>query len=73
MFSRVAFRLSKPAVSRAVGLPARVALQTRLMSQHAVDGSMGRKMPVHIQRATAPVANLEATFTIRVRLVPEVF
>lgn len=67
MFASTATRLFKPAAAGAAGLRSRMAVQSRLVSQKAMGGSKGRTMPVHRSRATAPVKNLDATFTIRVR------
>ena len=66
MISRVAASLAKPSGFQA---SARVAAHARSMSQKATGGSRGRAMPVLPSRATAPVSNLNATFTIRVCLV----
>lgn len=66
MFSRLATQFSKPAVKSAAGLSTGFRAQTRFLSKQAT-GSKGRKMPFNQTRATAPVANLDATFTIRVR------
>ncbi|KAI8172335.1 Carbamoyl-phosphate synthase arginine-specific small chain [Colletotrichum sp. SAR 10_75] len=64
MFSRLATQFSKPAVKSAAGLSTGFRAQTRFLSKQAT-GSKGRKMPFNQTRATAPVANLDATFTIR--------
>lgn len=66
MFSSVSIRLFKPAASGAAGLRFRLATQTRLVSQKASSGSKGRTMPLRPSRATAPVTDVDATFTIRV-------
>ncbi len=71
MFARVAIPLTKPAgFGAARGLASRMATQTRFLSKQANQGSKGRSMPETVSRATAPVANLDATLTIRVRLSP---
>ncbi|PHH76377.1 hypothetical protein CDD83_4263 [Cordyceps sp. RAO-2017] len=67
MLSRLAIPFAKmaarPVARRACG-PS--LLQARLVSQRAAaTGSTGRKMPFQGLRATAPVASLPATFTIR--------
>jgi len=66
MFSSASIRLFNPAAFGASGLRSRLSVQTRLLSQKAVAGSKGRAMPVQQSRATAPVKDLDATFTIRV-------
>jgi hypothetical protein len=67
MFSRLAIRASKPSALGAAGLPSRLAINARFMSQKVAVGSKGRTMPAHNYRSTTPVSeNMEATFTIRV-------
>lgn len=67
MFARVVIPLTRPAgFGAARRLPVRLATMTRPLSQLAAQGSKGRNMPVKHTRATAPVANVDATFTIRV-------
>ena len=68
MFSRVAARLPKPSAVAAGGIPSRISGQLRFASKQASQGSRGRAMPSQPSRATAPVSNLDATLTIRVRL-----
>ncbi|KAL1879779.1 Multifunctional pyrimidine synthesis protein CAD [Diaporthe australafricana] len=68
MFSRVFAAASKPSAAGAAGMASRLrpmAGQARYLSKQAYDGSKGRAMPLHRPRATAPVDNLDATFTIR--------
>ncbi|KUI54927.1 Carbamoyl-phosphate synthase arginine-specific small chain [Cytospora mali] len=68
MFSRVFVAASKSSATGAVGMASRfrpLAGQVRFASKQAFDGSKGRAMPVPKTRATAPVDNLDATFTIR--------
>lgn len=68
MFSRFAVTAAKPTAIGAFRVTARLsplASQVRFVSSHVLDGSKGRKMPVQRSRATAPVNNLDATFTIR--------
>lgn len=62
--TRLPQRLGKGAL-----VPSIVAqLQIRFVSKRAIPGvSSGRTMPVHLSRATAPVKDLDAVFTIRVR------
>lgn len=65
MFSRLATGLAKPAAMPALG---RRVLQVRYLAQVAdTTGSKGRNMPFAANKATAPVASLPATLTIRVR------
>lgn len=71
MFSRVFVAASKSSATGAAGMASRfrpLAGQARFVSKQAFDGSKGRAMPVQRSRATAPVDNLDATFTIRVCL-----
>ncbi len=69
MLARVIIPFARPAgFGAARGLPSRLATQTRFLSKQAMHGSKGRIMPETISRATAPVANTDATLTIRVRL-----
>lgn len=73
MFSRVFITATKSSATGAVGKAPRIrpfAAQARFLSKQAFDGSKGRAMPLHRPRATAPVDNLDATFTIRVRILP---
>ncbi|ROW14518.1 hypothetical protein VPNG_03135 [Cytospora leucostoma] len=68
MFSRVFAAATKSSATGAVGMASRfrpLAGQARFASKQAFDGSKGRAMPVQRLRATAPVDNLDATFTIR--------
>lgn len=69
MFSRVFTAASKSSATGAAGMAFRLrpaAGQVRYLSKQAFDGSKGRAMPSARPRATAPVDNLDATFTIRV-------
>lgn len=69
MFSRVFAAASKSSATGAAGMASRLrpmAGQARYSSKQAFDGSKGRAMPSARPRATAPVDNLDATFTIRV-------
>lgn len=78
MLSRVSFRMAAatktaPAFRAAGALASNArpaAKQLRFVSssqqQQVAHGSKGRKMPAQRSRATAPVAGLDATFTIRV-------
>lgn len=68
MMSRLATQLAKGKPATLAGMAARPAVQARFLSRQAIPGSAGRKMPITSSRATAPVSNLRATFTIRVRL-----
>lgn len=73
MFSRILVTATKSSATGAVGMAPRIrpyAAQTRFLSKQASDGIKGRAMPLHRPRATAPVDNLDATFTIRVRMSP---
>lgn len=73
MFSRVLITATKSSATGAVGMTPRIrpfAAQTRFLSKQASDGIKGRAMPLHRPRATAPVDNLDATLTIRVRIFP---
>lgn len=73
MFSRFAVRAYRPSALGAAGLSSRLANNARFMSQKVAAGSKGRTMPAHNYRTTAPVSeNMEATFTIRVGLIPGV-
>ncbi|POS80716.1 carbamoyl-phosphate synthase [Diaporthe helianthi] len=68
MFSRVFTAASKSSATGAAGMASRLrptASQARYLSKQAFDGSKGRAMPASRPRATAPVANLDATLTIR--------
>ncbi|KAJ0115366.1 hypothetical protein N8I77_000734 [Diaporthe amygdali] len=68
MFSRVFATASKSSAAGAAGMASRLRpmpCQARYLSKQAYDGSKGRAMPLHRPRATAPVDNLDATFTIR--------
>ncbi|KAG6366853.1 hypothetical protein INS49_001034 [Diaporthe citri] len=68
MFSRVFAAASKSSATGAAGMAFRLrpmAGQARYLSKQAFDGSKGRAMPSARPRATAPVDNLDATFTIR--------
>ncbi|XP_044722074.1 carbamoyl-phosphate synthase small chain, CPSase domain-containing protein [Hirsutella rhossiliensis] len=66
MLSRLAIPFARPAAKPAAAIAGRFVLQARLLSQRAAAaGSTGRKMPFKGLRATAPVASLPATFTIR--------
>ncbi|POR39086.1 Carbamoyl-phosphate synthase arginine-specific small chain [Tolypocladium paradoxum] len=72
MLSRLAISFAKPAAkpaaaaAAAAAAPGRTVFQVRFLSQQpAAAGSSGRKMPFQGVRATAPVASLPATFTIR--------
>lgn len=88
MFSRVALRCSRPAVlaARATtkqGFPAARLAPAAAVRQLATEtnipmprGSKGRKMNLREPRGTAPVNNLDATFTIRVGVLhpaPQLF
>lgn len=69
MFSRIFAVASKSSATGAAGMASRLrpmAGQARYLSKQAFDGSKGRAMPSSRLRATAPVDNLDATFTIRV-------
>lgn len=68
MFSRVFAAASKSSATGAAGMASRLRPMTgqaRYLSKQAFDGSKGRAMPSVRPRATAPVDNLDATFTIR--------
>lgn len=68
MFSRVFTAASKSSATGAAGMASRLrpmAGQARHLSKQTLDGSKGRAMPSSRPRATAPVDNLDATFTIR--------
>lgn len=65
MLSRLAVSFAKSAARPAAATaPGRAAFRARLLSQNEL-GSTGRKMPLRGVRATAPVASLPATLTIR--------
>ena len=77
MLSRVALRCGRPALVAANGAPRScfsshklASVVARGMATHTdiltLRGSKDRKMNLRQPRATAPVQNLEATFTIRV-------
>lgn len=68
MSSRVFAAAFKSSATGAAGMAPRfrpLAGQARFVSKQAFDGSKGRAMPAPRTRATAPVDNLDATFTIR--------
>lgn len=73
MFSRVFIAATKSSAPGAAGMAmaarSRPFGQLRFASKTALAGSKGREMPAPNQRAraTAPVENLDATLTIRVR------
>ncbi|KAL1844946.1 hypothetical protein VTK73DRAFT_1451 [Phialemonium thermophilum] len=69
-FVEVLIRLRPAQAAGGLVFRSRVPVQARFVSQKTVAGSKGRTMPVHRSRATAPVKNLDATFTIRVCFSP---
>ena len=69
MFTSIAARLPTALGHAAPRTPLRLAGQARLLSRLAVDGSKGRAMPNINRRATAAASGVDATLTIRVRLL----
>lgn len=68
MFARFAIPITRPAAFAAAARP-RTLNQVRLLATEAIStGSHGRAMPARANTATAPVASMPATFTIRVSI-----